>query len=157
MNFENKFLSLWCPVFVRQQAYQRPFFKTIWITTYLKDLLTTECGDCKVLYICAASFSHSKMLWLSSFKLCRLEDLRLDHVKSYWSYIWLFLKAVWRMRLICLQWSTFDELNKLRSLVELQFGSIPSLGEPELVREIVIAKIANLKRCNRTVVSTLCL
>ncbi|XP_070180632.1 tubulin-specific chaperone E-like [Littorina saxatilis] len=50
------------------------------------------------------------------------------------------------------EWSTFDELNKLRSLVELQFGSIPSLGEPELVREIVIAKIANLKRCNRTVV-----
>ncbi|KAL8623864.1 hypothetical protein ACOMHN_002192 [Nucella lapillus] len=48
--------------------------------------------------------------------------------------------------------STFDELNKLQQLEELQFGHIPGLGEAELVREIVIAKIVKLTRCNRSLV-----
>ncbi|KAK7493396.1 hypothetical protein BaRGS_00015296 [Batillaria attramentaria] len=49
-------------------------------------------------------------------------------------------------------WSSFDEMNKLQSLEELLFGSLPHLGEMETVRETIIAKIARLSRCNRTLV-----
>ncbi|XP_076442503.1 tubulin-specific chaperone E-like [Babylonia areolata] len=52
------------------------------------------------------------------------------------------------------EFTSFDELNKLEQLEQLQFGHtpIPSLGEVELVREIAIAKVAKLARCNRTMI-----
>ncbi|XP_025104248.1 tubulin-specific chaperone E-like isoform X2 [Pomacea canaliculata] len=47
-------------------------------------------------------------------------------------------------------WASINELNKLQNLEDLGFGSLPHLGAAETVREIVIAKIGNLTRFNRT-------
>ena len=61
------------------------------------------------------------------------------------------------IELFFVQWSTFDELNKLQSLEELHFRHIPKLGEAVFVRGIVIAKIARLTQYNRTKVSRGCM
>ena len=58
---------------------------------------------------------------------------------------------------LSLQWSTFDELNKLQHLEEIHIHHITKLGEKEFVRGIVIAKLAKLTLYNRTKVSGIAL
>ena len=54
--------------------------------------------------------------------------------------------------LFYLQWSSINELNKLQSFQELQITHNPLLDSStrETARQLIIAKIAKLQKCNRT-------
>lgn len=53
------------------------------------------------------------------------------------------------------QWSCINELNKLKSFEDLQIHGNPiqETASPETVRQLIIAKVANLKKCQRTEVT----
>nr|XP_022332056.1 tubulin-specific chaperone E-like [Crassostrea virginica] len=54
-----------------------------------------------------------------------------------------------------LQWSCINELDKLKSFEDLQINGNPiqDSASPETVRQLIIAKVANLKKCQRTEVT----
>lgn len=52
------------------------------------------------------------------------------------------------------EWTSINELNKLKHLEELRmnFNALMETATPETVRQLLVAKLKHLKRCNRTVV-----
>ncbi|XP_056022932.1 tubulin-specific chaperone E-like isoform X2 [Ostrea edulis] len=65
------------------------------------------------------------------------------------------LKCIYINRNKISQWSCINELNKLQSFEDLQINGNPiqDTASPETVRQLIIAKVANLKKCQRTEVT----
>ena len=58
---------------------------------------------------------------------------------------------------VLFQWKTINELNKLARLEQLKIVRNPLMDQetPETVRQLIVAKVKHLKKCNRTVVGIL--
>lgn len=54
------------------------------------------------------------------------------------------------------EWTSINELNKLKCLSELQLKDNPLMdsANPQTVRQLLIAKLKHLKMCNRTMITT---